>query len=675
MKRFVRLLSVVCVLAMLGTTLAVLVSAEGYQYETPVEPSNWEENDFDTDYAYSFAFVGDTQYICCGDYYTGTQKMQQIYKSIADTAEERKLEHVFVLGDITDLGYQNDGNLGSKHNYPPITGEWEIAQKAISQLDGVVPYSLCRGNHDDYLIDHYFNVSAYTDTFKDCGGFFADLESIYPQRREYFNADRCLYWNALSGCRKDTIVNSWKTVEFYGTKYLFITIDYNPTQPVLDWVDETLAKFPDHRAIITTHSYMDDSGNLVKTESGNTMFPFELNGKYMWDTVFSKHENVFMIACGHWGSNDIVYNYNTGEKGNKVLQILVDPQDYDTKEVDTDGTVTHGKQDTGLVLYMNFSEDGNTITFDYYSTLLDKFEGNNAFTIHMDDSVDEEGSIDMADLANFGQETPLVTEKKTPSLDGKVTEGEYSATKVTAQNKIASGTIQSDLTEYYAYDDNYLYYAFTVKAPLDAYKLDLHLGSSLYTVKELNGDIHDNYLRLQLKFPECKCVLNVNGGSTPKMAIDTMCKPLYDAATGMSTYEFKVSRKYLADNNSPDNLLSYSLDFGNAVHNFPLNEEAQKYLADRGVESEYICTYNYAYFGSRPETTPEICEHESTSLPETESETEPRTQTETESLPDTSEQVTEPAPSKTGCKSAVSFGVAVLLPLLGAATVLCKKKR
>ena len=47
MKRFVRLLSVVCVLAMLGTTLAVLVSAEGYQYETPVEPSNWEENDFD----------------------------------------------------------------------------------------------------------------------------------------------------------------------------------------------------------------------------------------------------------------------------------------------------------------------------------------------------------------------------------------------------------------------------------------------------------------------------------------------------------------------------------------------------------------------------------------------------------------------------------------------------
>ena len=234
----------------------------------------------------------------------------------------------------------------------------------------------------------------------------------------------------------------------------------------------------------------------------------------MWE-VLRKHANVFMVACGHVSSNDIVYNFNTGDNGNKVLQVLIDPQGYDTKETDTNGTISKGKQDTGLVLYMNFSEDGNTITFDYYSTLLDKFEGNNSFTVHMDDFVDEEGSIDMAGLSDFGQETPMVAEKKTPALDGKVAEGEYAATKVTAKNKIASGTIQSDLTEYYAYDDDYLYYAFKLKAPLSNYNFELHLGSSLYTVKEMNSGIHDNRVRVQINNDTCKTLLNINAGAKP----------------------------------------------------------------------------------------------------------------------------------------------------------------
>jgi hypothetical protein len=168
---------------------------------------------------------------------------------------------------------------------------------------------------------------------------------------------------------------------------------------------------------------------------------------------------------------------------------------------------------------------------------------------------------------------------------------------------------------------------------------------------------------------------------------DLTCKATHDAATGVSTYELRVSRKYLSDNSSPDNLLSYTLDFGNAAHNFRLTEEAQKALAELGVESEYLWTYNYAYFGSRPETTPEPVETESETEtetePVTETETEPVTETETETEtttatetePDTSEQVTEPAPSKTGCKSSVSVSIVAVMLLLGGCVTLCKKKR
>ncbi|MBE6715150.1 MAG: hypothetical protein E7575_07755, partial [Ruminococcaceae bacterium] len=145
--------------SLLLTVLSFPAFSAEYQYETPVEPALWAEPEFGTDHAYSFAFVGDPQYLSIGDYYQGTKKMDQLFGSIADTAEERKLEHVFVLGDITDKGYNNDANLAHTYCDPPVTGEWETAQKAIFQLNEAgVPYSLCRGNHDDYMMDDYFNV-------------------------------------------------------------------------------------------------------------------------------------------------------------------------------------------------------------------------------------------------------------------------------------------------------------------------------------------------------------------------------------------------------------------------------------------------------------------------------------------------------------------------------------
>ena len=152
MKKTIRIVSLICTFAMLMGTLTLAVFAGNYVYEQPFDSGIWTSPNFSTDHAYSLAFVGDVQYITCGDYYQGTKKLEQEFRFIAETAEERKLEHAFVLGDMTDRGYRNDGNLASAHVSPPVTGEWEVVKSAVSQLNGVVTYSLCRGNHDDYKI-------------------------------------------------------------------------------------------------------------------------------------------------------------------------------------------------------------------------------------------------------------------------------------------------------------------------------------------------------------------------------------------------------------------------------------------------------------------------------------------------------------------------------------------
>ena len=349
-----------------------------YTFEAPVEPELWEEPHFSTDHAYSIAFVGDPQYITCGDYFLGTKKNDQMFGYIADTAKERKLEHVIILGDMTDMGYHNDANMSyvgiKRQGY--ITEEWEISQKAIFKLgEAGIPYSVVRGNHDDYMIDDYFNVPEYTDQFKGCGGFFSDPDTRYPTCREPENPEGHIYWSAKTGVHTETISNSWRTAEIHGVKYLFVTVDYNPSKAVIEWVDEILGKYPDHRAIVSLHSYLTRRGTLVASEKGDTMFPLGYPATELWELALRKHANVVMVVSGHIGALAPIHSWNEGDNGNRVLQLLIDPQDYDTKEIMKDGEIVieHGKQDTGLVCYFNFTEDGKTFTIDCYSTLLNKF--------------------------------------------------------------------------------------------------------------------------------------------------------------------------------------------------------------------------------------------------------------------------------------------------------------
>ena len=408
MKRIVSILLALCMLAGL-----LPVSAAEYTYAEPVEKDKWKDPEFSTDHAYSIAFVGDPQFINNSDVNFGEKKMEQLFGSIAATAEERKLKHVFVLGDITHVGYRNDSNLAARHVTPPDTREWENAQKSILQLSRAgISYSLCRGNHDDYMMDDYFNIPAYTDQFKDCGGFFSDSDAKHAAGEEVRNPKNYVYWSAVTGYHENSIVNSYKTMEICGNKYLFLTVDHHLTMDVIEWVDETLGKYPDHLAIVATHAYIGSDGNLFTTTEGDTHIPSGLAAEHLWEFALKKHENVLAVVCGHVGTLRPVYStVRRGVNGNVVRQILVDPQGYDYR--DAYGSVT-GVQATGMVLYMNFSEDGGKVTFDYYSTVLNKemVDADYPLTLYKENPV-----ADKAAVKEVPAPTPTTTTE--PQLQGQ----------------------------------------------------------------------------------------------------------------------------------------------------------------------------------------------------------------------------------------------------------------
>ena len=269
-----------------------------------------------TDFDYSFCVVGDTQKL--NRHYPSM--MDTLYDWIVNNAEAKKIKFVLGLGDITD---------------EDSTAEWENAYAAISQLNGVVPYSLIRGNHDSKGgINTYFYVNEYTSQFM---GFFGE----------------------------GSMENSWTLLEFASEKYLLLTLDFGPTDAELEWASNIIESYPHHKVIISTHSYLLPDGSLVTSSYSHAPTKYDTlsnDGVDIWNKLASKHENVFLILSGHTSCDYVITSQRIGDHGNTVTEMLIDPQAVDGE-----------LSPSGLVTMLYFSNDGKTIYVQTYSTVKEKF--------------------------------------------------------------------------------------------------------------------------------------------------------------------------------------------------------------------------------------------------------------------------------------------------------------
>jgi hypothetical protein len=175
------------------------------------------------DYAYSFAVVGDTQSLC----ELHTPYMKNMYQWIVDNKDSKKIKYVIGLGDITE----------GDDRYSKVF-EWDAAKKAISLLDGVIPYSLIRGNHD---------------TSENLNKTFANPT----------------YMGQFNGFYKQNDINaSYRTLKVGKTDYLFITLNYGAFDDELAWACNIIEKYPNHKVIISTHAYLYHTGERLSATNG-----------------------------------------------------------------------------------------------------------------------------------------------------------------------------------------------------------------------------------------------------------------------------------------------------------------------------------------------------------------------------------------------------------------------
>ncbi len=212
---------------------------------------------------------------------------------IAENRDRLNIVMVAHVGDIVQTDYDS---------------EWEIASDALAALDGKVPYILCLGNHD----------MGYEPDPAATGKSAASRSTRF---NEYFGPARFEPYPWYGGHMGTTNNNSFCLFESGGMKFLILSLEFKPTDAMLAWADGVLDRHPDRRCMVLTHSYLRGNERIAGDGYGVQGY----NGQALWEKFVSRHENVFMVLCGHTNVGRLT---SRGRHGNEVHQILSDYQGW-----------------------------------------------------------------------------------------------------------------------------------------------------------------------------------------------------------------------------------------------------------------------------------------------------------------------------------------------------------
>ena len=254
--------------------------------------------------SFTVAVLPDTQHY--SERYPDTYLAQTRW--IVEQRQQRNIACVLHLGDITNHSTR---------------AEWKNAARAMSQLDGHVPYFLSLGNHD------------YSD-----GGACRDRGTLFGDYFPWAKFQGLPNFGGVYDREPERLENSFHTFSAGGRDFLVLCLEFGPRADVVRWANEVADQHARREAILVTHAYLyyDDTrydwtkhakkqswnphAYGVAASTGNDVS----DGEELWRNLVSRHENFILTLNGHVLNDGLGRDTDRTPGGRSVNEVLVNFQ-------------------------------------------------------------------------------------------------------------------------------------------------------------------------------------------------------------------------------------------------------------------------------------------------------------------------------------------------------------
>lgn len=131
---------------------------------------------------------------------------------------------------------------------------------------------------------------------------------------KYFPSTRFEREPSFGGSMDNTNDNSCHFFEAGGMKFMVISLEFGPSDDVLDWANKKVSEHGDKRVIVLTHSYLFCNGERIGPQTPEAYIYPDVNhcyssrhcygikgndGQEIWDKFVKRHQNICFVLCGH----------------------------------------------------------------------------------------------------------------------------------------------------------------------------------------------------------------------------------------------------------------------------------------------------------------------------------------------------------------------------------------
>jgi hypothetical protein len=170
---------------------------------------------------------------------------------ILDNQYKYNIQYTINTGDLVDEWDRDE--------------QWQLADAAQKLLeDADMPNGVLAGNHD-----------------------VASGNEEYDSYWEYFGEQRYEEQSYYGGSYRNNL-GHYDLISAGGQDFIILYMSWDVYQPEVDWMNEVLAQYPERKAIIALHRYLNQGGELDYT------------GELVQNEVVAKNPNVFAVINGHY---------------------------------------------------------------------------------------------------------------------------------------------------------------------------------------------------------------------------------------------------------------------------------------------------------------------------------------------------------------------------------------